>query len=574
MKLTDNSYIKKFLKGAIVLFLFLNINSFGTAQKYTLKILSKNSEIPDFIRKKTEHKTFSDSSVVFSFLESLKSELTSKGYITASVDSVIFDNRFIKIYFFIGKKYRVNVFKISNLYASIKRKYNIPDSVVSEKNFINPADLPVLYDAVIREYENVGFPFAALIPEKFNLTDSEINLKLRLQKNELIRFNKIIIKGDADISDVFISRYLSVFEGDVYNEEIVSSISSKLSVLSFLTEIRPPEVDFYDNNADIYLYLKTKKANLFNGIIGFIPDKNNENKLSFTGNLDLNLLNNFGKGENIFLNWSRSAKLSQKLNVGFRIPYVFKSPFQIYSQFNLDKRDTSFMKISGKFGIDYSFKNNDKILVFVQKKQSLLLSSQNLDTSIYKNTEVLLFGLSYRSIKLDYLFNPQKGYVLETGFAGGNRTVSDEKNPYYETNILAEYYVSIYKKFVLKLASDSKYAFPDEDFYENELFDLGGFNSLRGFDENRFRTSAYSIFTVEPRYLYERNSNVFMFFNIAGIKDNKIKNTYFFPYGFGIGTNLSTKAGIFSVSYALGNMPGNFMQFSDSKIHIGYVNRF
>lgn len=288
----------------------------------------------------------------------------------------------------------------------------------------------------------------------------------------------------------------------------------------------------------------------------------------------MNLVNNFGKGENIFLKWTRTAKLSQKLNAGFALPYIFKSPFSLKFQFNLDKRDTSFMKISSKLGIDFNFKNNDGITAFAQKKQSLSLLNQLTDTSIYKNTNVLLLGLSYKSEKYDYKFNPSRGFIIETGFAGGNRNVSDGKYLYYEANFLTEYYFSPYKSFVLKLSDNTKYAFPDGELYENELFDLGGFNSLRGFDENRFRTSAYSIFSIEQRYLYEKNSNIFIFFNVAGFKDNLLKKTYYFPYGFGAGTNLSTKAGIFSIVYALGTLPSSYLQFSDSKIHIGYVNRF
>ena len=172
------------------------------------------------------------------------------------------------------------------------------------------------------------------------------------------------------------------------------------------------------------------------------------------------------------------------------------------------------------------------------------------------------------------MFNPSHGYFFDAGFAGGNRNISGGTHNYYEANIMAEYYIPLYRHFVLKLTSNTQYAFPNNGFYKNELFDLGGFNSLKGFDENRFQTSAYSVFTIEQRYLYEQNSNVFAFFNIAGFKDYLNPDKINIPYGFGIGTNLSTKAGIFSITYALGTLSTNSLQFSNSKIHIGYVNRF
>ncbi len=574
MKLTDNLYFRLQLKGTIVLFLFLHFVFFGFAQKYTLKITSNDSILPKSIKKEAYRKSFSDSALLFLQLEKIKTRLFSDGYIAASFDRVKFDSASVNASLFLGRKYRINELYIKGIYASLKRKFHLSDSGIQVKNTVNPAELSLLYEHIINEYENSGYPFAMLISEKVEFNDSSIRLNLKLEKNKLIRFHKIIIKGDAKISKAYINRYLSVFEGDIYNEEVVKSISSKITAVRFLSEIRPPEVDFFDDKADVYLYLKSKKANLFNGVVGIIPDKNNENKVALTGNLDLNLLNNFGKGENVFLKWSRTDKLSQKLDVGFVLPYLFKSPFSIQSKFNLDKRDTSFMKISGKFGIDYNFKHNEAISAFIHKKQSLVLSGESSDTSIYKNSDLLLFGLFYRSLKFDYVYNPTKGYVFDAGFAGGNRKIIGKSKPYYEANFFAEYYVPFNRHFVLKFSSDTKYAFPEEKFYENELFDLGGFNSLRGFDENRFRTSAYSVFTVEQRYLYEQNSNVFAFFNIAGFRDNTNVKNNLFPYGFGIGTNLSTKAGIFSITYALGNLPGNILQFSNSKIHIGYVNRF
>lgn len=575
MKLIEKLNNYTFIKGTIVLFLFLHFTFSTYSQNYSLNLLYKKSELPKFIKRTNFNKTFADSALIYLQLQKIRNRLFLEGYIAASFDSIKFDSLKVNAYLFFGKKYQINSLHIKGIYSSLKRKYHLSDSGIQFKEPFNPVDLPVMYENIINEYENSGYPFAELIPEKVDIKDSGIYLKLRLRKNDLYRFNKIIIKGKAKISPRYISRFLSLYEGDVYKEEVIKSINKKIETLPFLSEIRSPEVDFFNNKADVFLYFKSEKTNLFNGVIGFIPDKNNDNKLSFTGNLDFNLRNNLGKGETVFLKWTRTAKLSQKLNAGFTLPYVFKSPFSLQSQFYLDKRDTSFMKISAELGIDFNFKNRDKTTVFVRKKQSMLLTAQNTDTDIFKNSEILLFGLAYQSEKFDYRFNPSRGYFFNTEFAGGNRNTASEKRTYYEANIIAEYYIPMYKQFVLKFKSDTKYAFPNDlRFYKNEIFDLGGFNSLKGFDENRFQTSAYSVLIVEQRYLLEKNSNIFTFFNIAGFKENTEPKNINFPYGFGLGTNLNTKAGIFSISYALGTLTGNYLHLSDSKIHIGYVNRF
>jgi hypothetical protein len=44
--------------------------------------------------------------------------------------------------------------------------------------------------------------------------------------------------------------------------------------------------------------------------------------------------------------------------------------------------------------------------------------------------------------------------------------------------------------------------------------------------------------------------------------------------GFGLGTTLETKSGLFTISYALGRSDQNTVQFRQSKIHFGYVAYF
>ena len=46
------------------------------------------------------------------------------------------------------------------------------------------------------------------------------------------------------------------------------------------------------------------------------------------------------------------------------------------------------------------------------------------------------------------------------------------------------------------------------------------------------------------------------------------------PFGYGAGITFETKAGIFSINYALGQQMGNPTDFRAAKVHFGIVNRF
>ena len=100
--------------------------------------------------------------------------------------------------------------------------------------------------------------------------------------------------------------------------------------------------------------------------------------------------------------------------------------------------------------------------------------------------------------------------------------------------------------------------------------------TFRGFDEESILASVFTVITMEYRILLEQNSNLYLFTDVgwykyfSANKDPKDDT----PYGFGAGINFQTKAGIFSVNYALGSQNKNPILFKSAKIHFGIINYF
>jgi hypothetical protein len=67
---------------------------------------------------------------------------------------------------------------------------------------------------------------------------------------------------------------------------------------------------------------------------------------------------------------------------------------------------------------------------------------------------------------------------------------------------------------------------------------------------------------------------LFGFFNQGLIEAQDDSGNTAFPFGFGAGISLETKAGWFSLSYALGKPADEKLDFRAAKIHFGYLNRF
>jgi outer membrane protein assembly factor BamA len=112
--------------------------------------------------------------------------------------------------------------------------------------------------------------------------------------------------------------------------------------------------------------------------------------------------------------------------------------------------------------------------------------------------------------------------------------------------------------------------------FKNNLFQIGGFKTLRGFDEESIFASRFLIFSNEYRLLLGNNSYLSFFTDAAVTKfqTNLIEKKFQFISG-GTGLLFETKAGLLNICYAIGKR--NDVPFSwknASKIHFGYINYF
>ena len=193
-------------------------------------------------------------------------------------------------------------------------------------------------------------------------------------------------------------------------------------------------------------------------------------------------------------------------------------------------------------------------------------------------------GVGVNFKRLDYIYNPRKGFFVK-GTASIGKKESESLNfvvdnsgksslTQYEFLINSGVFIPAFKSFSFYFSNHTGYINSPE-IYDNEMYKIGGFSVLRGFDEESVLASFYSVMSVELRFLYEKNSNLFVFFD--GAYYEKESGTTFvcdYPFGFGIGSNFETKAGIFTISYSLGKQFDNPINFSSAKIHFGISNRF
>ena len=154
-------------------------------------------------------------------------------------------------------------------------------------------------------------------------------------------------------------------------------------------------------------------------------------------------------------------------------------------------------------------------------------------------------------------------------------TISLTQQKYqYRINGDASYFLPLAARATLKTTYAMGYV-SGSRLFQNELYQIGGFRLLRGFDEQSIFTNHYHMLSIEARVLLTQNSYAYIFSDNAWVQQHfGDVNRQGIYNGFGLGTTLETKNGIFSIALALGRNDQFPVQFKQTKIHFGYVAYF
>jgi len=578
----------------------------GWAQ-YTLHIVPVDKDSL-FIQKKLGLSTsFRSRDACSEYVSGLVPLLRGKGYMTASVDSVIYEKEGATLRLYTGDVYRWAQIDTRQAEPALLAAVGWSGRTFSHR-LLDFRQFQTHQQQLLDYLENNGYPFAKVSLDSIMLKDNgEVSAVLKIDKGPLYKIDSIRVYGSAKISGEFLQRYLNIPNGSIYRKERLDAISKKILELPYIEEQQPWRLTMLGTGSIINLYLKPKRSSQINALVGFLPSSDPVlgNKILVTGEATINLKNALGNGEIIGLNWQQLQAGSPRLNLLFQQPYLFHSPFGLNTSFDLYKQDSSYINVNLMLGAQYTLSTRQTGSVFIQQTISSLLNVDTLKVIAshalpnQADVSAVSLGITYDFNNTNYRFNPRSGNELSFLGSAGTRKIKENpqiarlKDPSDPAFAFSSLYDTVQQhsyQFLVKLsgahyfpvtsASTLKFGvnggvFSSPHTYRNELFLLGGYRLLRGFDEQSILASQYAVGTLEYRYLIGLNSFLFTFLDAGWAKNDvpgyNLNNTFL---GMGLGLAFETKAGIFNISYALGKREGGNFNFHDAKIHLGYVSFF
>ena len=564
------------------LFIFFGSICFAQNQKIVIQI----SGLPKPFAK-TYSQNFTDSLSAFKAIKKEILALQFVGYFNADVASLKWNKDTLNATIIAGELTKGIYFRNGNLSQDVVVQTNLKDKL--EKNRPLPLlTLNKIYETLLSHYENNGYPFAEVWLDSLNVDSDVISAKIFSNSNQKIIIDTLRLVGNAKINQGFLTSYLGLKKNQPYNEEKVKLMDKKLRDLAFVSVPKASEVVFSGEKAKINIFLEKQNANQFDGIIGFLPNSNN-GKLQLTGDFKLSLQNALKSGESFDFNYRGLPSQSQELTLKLKYPYLFRSQIGFDFDFQLFKRDTSFLNLTSKIAFSYHFNSYQKLSFFLENFNGNQVANQPNNPSgipTFANIKSTFYGLLGSYTKLDDKITPLKGtdFILQAGV--GNRKISPTENfnpdDYFEKKSPVQIKISADLKYYIKLSSRSLFYLRNltsyligTNLFENEGFRIGGFKTLRGFDEQSLNVSSFIIQTLEFRYIIEKNSYLSAFYDQGFIKKNFTnQQSKDHPSGFGLGINFQTKVGIASLNYALGKQKNIPVDLQKGKIHFGIISYF
>lgn len=558
-------------------FFLLSISSY--AQNFYLKIngsTERENSILDSLNYTTKHQNIKS---LYNEINNTSNRLNKIGFLnnkiletnqindSTYISTIILKDPIKEVHIYIGRN---NYFFDSE--NTKKDTVIIPYNEV--ENFLNQK---------IIDAEKKGYALSKIKLDNIKRSNSIIIADLNFKSEKKRTVNSIILsQANPKEKDYFPKGHLKQLNKkylhQTFNQEIVKELYDDINTFEFTSQTKYPQILFTNDSTKIYVYIEKRKANTFDGYIGFSNDENK--KTTLNGYLDISLINTLHAGEQFSLYWKSDGNQQKTFNTKIEIPYIFKSPLGLKAQLNIFKQDSTFQNTKTSLDLGYYLNYNSKIYLGYQSTESSdIQNTNNTSISDYKNSYITS-TIEYK--KIDHLNNlsPKKAYLnFILGYGKRNtgnepKTADPSKQFYLNANI--SYDFELNKKNFIYITSQNFYL-QSKNYITNELFRFGGINSIRGFAENSLQANFTSMILTEYRYVLSSNLYINSIIDYAIYQDQtslsnpkKINNLT----GIGIGTTIQTPNGLLRINLSNGGSNIQELQLFNTIVNICYNVKF
>lgn len=334
------------------------------------------------------------------------------------------------------------------------------------------------------KYGDLGYAFANIIP-KTNTREKErlVDITFEIEKGQKVYFGDIKVTGNTKTRDKVVRRELKIKEGELYNETRKRRSEENVKRLGYFSDVifntsTPPD---QPNILNIDIQVKERSTGTIQVGAGY------STAAGFLFNGQISQTNLFGRGQTLAFSINISDR-TQTYNLGFTEPYfndtLWRLGFDLYKG---ESRRYFYNEIKRGGDVRVGYPLGDYLDGYITYKldETEIIRDPYADPNLFDPKVPSGFTSSVAGSMVydrrNDRFAPTNGYFgtasLEQAGLGGDLI-------YTKGLLNARYYKELFWKLVLR--NNLNYGFITTPSFKrtpyNELFLLGGANSLRGFN--------------------------------------------------------------------------------------------
>ena len=554
------NFRKIYIKSGLFLIQMLLAFNFVYSPQYILEF--KNTTESE--KKTKKYKSYKD---LILAIEDTLVLIKKQGFYDAKVNSLIRKDSF-NYEVILNKNQMVEYIEISNKSAFDENIVKILNKYTENGKLIRFKQIESVTKEITEILSEGGYPFGKVGFINYELVNpTTIKLEMEIQYGSKRNIDKVIVKGYENFPKNFIKNIFKPGKSNSLDVDKALSLANKIDKTGFARNIKDPEILFTKDSSSLYLYIDKIRGNTFDGFLSFDTDENS-GRINIEGYAKINLINTFNGGEKINFDFRSQKNQDRSLNSDVYIPYVFGSPLNLKYGLNLIQKDSSYTSNENLIDIDMIFGNIRSGLGLQTNKSTSEEAIENVEN--FKSKLINVFS--------EYIILDNSDQLIPELFKISLRYGSGLKEQSGEKTNFSKYSVELHRKFNLsskfKLQSSiTRRKINSKNLVNNELLRFGGYNSIRGYDENSIFTDGYTLLKTSLNYYLNDTIYMYTIFDLANYS-NEILDLDEDIYSGGLGFSSRTENGIISISYSKGNRWGNSFNLKNAKINVIFITFF
>ncbi len=496
-------------------------------------------------------------------IDRILQQVKKRGFFTARIDSISKTNKELIAYLDLGKKI--------NEIIIVTKKDNtngIIDSGIDSIK-IKTREFSDLTNQLLEQIDRKGNSFSEITYVNPLLKNDTLFLEMKISNSSSRKIDKVITRGYEDFPKKFISKYFLINKNTIFSKQKLNQVSALSNKLDFIKEKKAPEVLFKKDSTHLYLFLDKIGTSSFDGLVNF-SSKENGKGLLLNGNLDLKLNNTFNTGEKFEIIWNKVSDEKTDFKINSYVPYILNSKFSTTLEFYLYRQDSTFINTNFELKTDYSINQKSHAsILYSSEKSNYLLNISNNDLASYSNYFIGL-GYELKKSSTSNLYKYKNG--LNLNLTIGKRKTDTESINQLKFHFSAFANVQINNRGYLNIKNESG-LLTSKNYLLNELFRIGGANSIRGYNEQSIFTNGYSYSNIEFRYSLDTSSYLYSITDLGGYIENttnKIKKLL----GIGAGYQFRINNNLVNLGYVISTNSSTNAKLNSSRLVVRWTSFF